>query len=96
MYVNFCSCGVKTDDDATFDRHIQLNTDVAHIVCSEREYILYEHIRELEQLVLDLDNKLALLQSIVSFNLKNFSNTNVNATHATHGRHNREGKEYEN
>lgn len=79
MYVNFCSCGAKSDDDYTFDHHIQLNTDVSHIICSEREYILYEHIRELEQLILDLDNKLAILESTVSFNLKNFSNANVNA-----------------
>jgi hypothetical protein len=77
MYVNFCSCGEKSDDD-TFDRHIQLHPTVVHITCSERECILYEYIRELEQLVVDLDEKLAILQSAVSFNLKNFSNANVN------------------
>lgn len=75
MNVNFCSCGYKNSDDYTFDRHVELNTDLVHIPCSEREYILYEHIRELEQLVLDLDNKLAILQSAVSFNVKNFSKT---------------------
>jgi hypothetical protein len=84
MYVNFCSCGEKSDDDYTFDRHIQLNPTVVHITCSEREYILYEHIRELEQLVVDLDEKLAILQSAVSFNLKNFSNANVNGQRPDH------------
>jgi predicted DNA-binding helix-hairpin-helix protein len=76
MDVNFCSCGVKSEDDYTFDQHIQLNADVAHVICSEREYILYEHIRELQQLVIELDNKLAILQSTVSFNVNNISNAN--------------------
>mgnify|MGYP001309902042 CR=1 FL=1 len=84
MYVNFCSCGEKSDDDYTFDRHIQLNHNVVHITCSEREYILYEHIRELEQLVLDIDEKLSILQSAVSFNLKNFSKANINAKRPDH------------
>ena len=81
LMLNFCSCGVQSDDDYTFDHHIESNPDVVHITCSEREFILYEHIRELEQLVLDLDNKLGILQSTVSYNLKNFSSANTNGQH---------------
>ena len=78
MYLNFCSCGYQNSDDYTFDRHFELNSDIVHIICSEREYILYEHIKELEKLVLDLDNKLSILQSTVSFNVNNFSKFNIN------------------
>lgn len=62
--MNYCSCGFKDSDDQQFENHIaeDNNTDM-HVVCSETEHILYEHIRVLEKLILELDEKFQVLQT---------------------------------